>query len=386
MTQPPINELHDNSTEYATPSGTLKFRKRFEGSAHIAEGHFRFGSDGLSLSSLGMGTYLGTPDAATNAQITAAAVESVSKGAINVLDTAINYRHQLSEKALGLAIRELDQKHDIHRNELFICTKAGFLSPNAEQHSSREAFHSWFQERYIDSGMISPGDIIGGMHCMAPTYLRDQINISRTNLGVKTLDLFYLHNAIESQMPEIGYEKMTEKLMDAFEALEQARAERHIRYYGLATWNCFRTMADSDEFFNLETLVKLAETAGGEDHGFRYIQVPFNLAFTEALTLEEQTIEDEPMSLFEAAPALGIHVVTNVPLLQGQLLKESKLPHFQGLSTPAQNCLQFARSQAGVLTTLVGQKSLAHVNENLQVASVPPLELSEMEDQLAKAR
>src|SRR6478609_544908 len=306
MTQPPENEMIDNSTDYATPSGTLGFRKRFEGSPQIAEGHFRFGADGLSLSSLGMGTYLGAPDAATSAQITAAAVESVSRGAINVLDTAINYRHQLSEKALGLALQELEEKHDIHRNELFICTKAGFLSPDAEQHSSREAFHAWFQEHYIDSGMIKPSDIIGGMHCMAPGYLRDQINISRNNLGVKTLDLFYLHNAIESQMPEIGYEKMTEKLMDAFEVLEQARADRHIRYYGLATWNCFRTSKeDSNEYFNLETLVKLAETVGGEAHGLRYIQVPFNLAFTEALTMEEQTVEGEPMSLFEAAPSLG---------------------------------------------------------------------------------
>jgi aryl-alcohol dehydrogenase-like predicted oxidoreductase len=380
MTMP---ESPETPKAYATPRGTLRFRKRFENTPEVAEGHFRLTSDGLSLTSLGMGTYLGTPDESTSYQMASAAVQSVASGAVNILDTAINYRHQLSERALGHAIRELADKHDIQRDELFICTKAGFLSPDAEAHTTSDAFRVWFRKRYMDSGLLEPDDIVGGMHCMAGPYLRDQINISRENLGVQTLDLFYLHNAIESQMPTIGRDAMMNRLIEAFEALEAARANGDIRYYGLATWTCFRSYENDDkEFFNLETLVRLAETVGGEEHGLRYIQLPFNFAFTEALTLEEQRVEGENMSLLEAAMSLGINVLTSVPLLQGQLLDEQKLPQFLGLHTPAQNCLQFVRSQPGILAPLVGHKSREHVTENLHVASLPPLSLENMEAQI----
>jgi aryl-alcohol dehydrogenase-like predicted oxidoreductase len=382
-----LPQMPEETVPYATPEGTQRFRKRFEGSPSVAQGHFRLTSDGLSLSSLGMGTYLGAPDESTTYQMANAAIESVASGAVNILDTAINYRHQLSERAIGHALRELATKHDIYRDELFICTKAGFLAPDAEAQPSGEAFRVWFRKRYLDSGLLEPEDIVGGMHCMAGPYLRDQINISRENLGVETIDLFYLHNAIESQMPTIGRDAMMNRLIEAFEALEMARADGHIRYYGLATWTCFRSAEENEnEFFNLETLVRLAETVGGEAHGLRYIQLPFNFAFTEALILEEQRVQGETMSLLEAAMALGVQVLTSVPLLQGQLLEEQQLPKFDGLNTPAQSCLQFVRSQPGILAPLVGHKAPAHVAENLHVASVPPLPLETMEAQIASLR
>jgi len=334
-----------------------------------------------------MGTYLGSLDEHTCHQMTDAAIRSVSSGAINVLDTAINYRYQLSERALAKSLKEL-LAQGFQRDEIFICSKNGFISPDAELQQRGEDFREWFRTRYIDSGMIRPEDIAGGMHCMAPAYLEDQLNQSLSNLGVSTLDLIYLHNAAESQLPEIGREAFMHRLRHAFEFYEKARAEGRIRYYGMATWNCFRVEPEeSGEYLGLQDVVRLAEAVGGAEHGFRFIQLPFNLAFTEALTLASQPLHDgqngEMVSLLEAAMSLGIGVFTSVPLLQGQLLSEARLPKFEGLETPSQECLQFVRSNPGVLAPLVGHKQPEHVAQNLQVASVPPLVLAEFEEMLS---
>lgn len=372
---------------FATPEGTRRYRERFEGKATaglpIADGHFRETPDGLSLTSLGMGTYLGSLDKQTSDDMTDAAVKSVSSGAINVLDSAINYRYQLSERALAAAMQHLFGQ-GIQRDEIFVCSKNGFISPDAERQQGGEDFRTWFSARYIDSGLIQPDDIIEGMHCMAPAYLDDQLDQSLANLGLETLDLIYLHNAAESQMPKVGRVEFMNRLRLAFELYEKARADGRIRYYGMATWNCFRVEPEeSGEFLSLEDVVTLAETVGGAAHGFRYVQLPFNLAFTEALTLPAQPVKGEMLSLLEAAMALKVGVFTSVPLLQGQLLTHTKLPKFDGMHTPAQECLQFVRSNPGVLAPLVGHKKPEHVAENLQVASVPPLMLAEFEEMLS---
>jgi aryl-alcohol dehydrogenase-like predicted oxidoreductase len=371
---------------YATPEGTQRFRERFEGQdsggLFIADGHFREDAQGLHLSSLGMGTYLGGLDEETSRQMSSAAVRSVSTGAVNVLDTAINYRYQLSERSLAQALKQL-LTHGFKRDELFLCSKKRVISPDAEQQQRGEDFREWFRAHYLDSGLIQSDDIVGGMHCMAPAYLEDQLTRSLNNLGVETLDLLYLHNAAESQMPEIGRDAFMKRLRLAFEAMEKARAAGKIRAYGMATWNCFRVEPDAqNEALSLETVVQLAESVGGPQHGFRYLQLPFNLAFTEALTLSCQPLNGELTSLFEAALSLGVGVFTSVPLLQGQLL-DQPLPKFDGMQTPAQECLQFVRSNPGVLAPLIGHKKPEHVKENLKVASVPPMILAEFEEMLS---
>jgi aryl-alcohol dehydrogenase-like predicted oxidoreductase len=42
------------------------------------------------------------------------------------------------------------------------------------------------------------------------------------------------------------------------------------------------------------------------------------------------------------------------------------------LNTDGQRALQFVRSTPGVTTALVGMKHIAHVDENLQTAKLPP--------------
>src|ERR687885_435514 len=87
----------------ATTEGTARYRDRFKGRA--AENHFRL-EQNLWLSSIGIGTYLGDWDEATDERYTQAVVRAVELGA-NVIDTAANYRFQRSERSIGAALEQL---------------------------------------------------------------------------------------------------------------------------------------------------------------------------------------------------------------------------------------------------------------------------------------
>ncbi|MBX2859983.1 MAG: aldo/keto reductase, partial [Vampirovibrio sp.] len=255
---------------FATPDGTKRLMEQVEGTPDVALGHYRKAIDGLYLSSLGMGTYLGNPDPETSEQVTDAMVASVKCGAINVIDTAINYRHQLAERSVGEGLQRL-LSQGINRDQVFVSTKNGYLAPDAEHYGD---FRAEFHKQYIESGEVDPDDVVGGMHCMTPAYLAGELEKSLTNLGVETIDLMYLHNPAESQLAAVGRQAFMDRLKAAFEMYEISRGEGKLRYYGLATWDCFRMEPEQTEkYLSLEAVMHLAEMVGGADHGFRFIQL-----------------------------------------------------------------------------------------------------------------
>jgi len=192
------------------------------------------------------------------------------------------------------------------------------------------------------------------------------------NLGLDCVDLIYLHNAIEGQIKDVSKEKFLENLKSVFELYEQKRKEGKIKFYGLATWECFRVSKDNPQYLSLEDTVNLAKQVGGENHGFRFIQLPFNLYYDQALLGKTQFVGDVSTSLLESAVKLGIGVFTSVPLMQGRLLQPGTMPEFLDLK-PSLRALQFIRSSPGVLAPLVGQKSLEHVSENMEIMKIPSL-------------
>src|SRR5437660_9879346 len=160
----------------ATKEGTTRYAQKFAGRA--AESHFRE-AHRLVLSSLGIGTYLGQPDEKTDAGYTAAIVAAVENG-INVVDAAINYRFQRSERSIGAALVQLQEK-GFSRDQLVLCTKAGYLTPDGKMPVDP---NKYFFEEYIQRGIFSAKDIAAGSHCIAPRFLQDQILRSLANLGV----------------------------------------------------------------------------------------------------------------------------------------------------------------------------------------------------------
>lgn len=355
----------------ATAEGTARYRDRFP---HLRDaGHFRRapdvpGAGELWVSSIGLGTYLGEPDAAADARYTQAIAHALRSG-INLLDTAINYRHQRSERNIGAALHELFESGELQRDEVVVCTKAGYLSFDGEMPADPRQY---FQREYVERGLLDPAEVAGGMHCMAPRYLADQIERSRKNLGLETLDVFYLHNP-ESQLASVDAATFRARLQDAFAMLEQAVREEKLRYYGAATWGGFRVAAEAPDALHLHELLEAARQAAGDQHHFRCVQLPFNLAMPEAYAFRNQRLGSEPASTLTVAAAAGVAVVGSATLYQGQLTRD--LPAFVrerlGMATDSESAIQFARSAPGLAAALVGMSRTEHVEANLKVAAHP---------------
>ena len=352
---------------FATSEGTGRYRERFP--ELLTAGHFRHPEHvspvrDLWFSSIGLGTYLGEPNDQADVAYVEAIVQALRCG-INVLDTAINYRHQRSERNIGAALATLTNKGELRRDEVIICTKAGYLTFDGAMPSDPRGY---FLEEYVNKGILKPGDIAGGMHCMAPGYLENQIERSRKNLQLETIDVFYVHNP-ESQLSDTDRATFRKRMQDAFAVLEAARSDGRIRFYGCATWNGFRAPVQSREALSLAELAEIAKSIVGERHGFRFVQLPFNLAMPEAFAFKNQ----QNGSLLETASELGIAVVASATLYQGQLARG--LPEFVrkslGVQSDAHGAIQFARSAPGLTTALVGMGSRQHVDANISLAKQP---------------
>ncbi len=353
----------------ATEQGTARYAGRSR--RNVVPEHFRIVEGGLRLSSVGSGTYLGREDEATDMAYRRSLDRAIERG-FNVVDTAINYRHQRSERALGAVLADLVGRHLHGRDEVFVATKGGYIPFDGEMPRDPAGY---FTETYLRPGLVQPDDVVGGAHCMAPRFLADQIDRSRANLGLETIDLYYLHNP-ESQLEAVDRDELTRRLRAAFEALEDAVAAGKIARYGAATWNGFREPPDSRGLLMLADVVAVAREVGGPDHHFRAIQLPYNLAMTEAFTRANQRIGKDTVSTLEAAKRLDVYVMASASVYQGQLTRNLPpviVEHLPGLTTDAQRSLQFSRSTPGIGTALVGMKSTAHVDENAAVAAVAPI-------------
>jgi len=361
---------------FATSGGTRKFMENAIKN-DIADSHFR-SFDKLNLSSLGMGTYLGQITAEDDSDLENAIYESIKSGAMNVIDTAINYRSMKSEKNIGQAIKRLIDDRIISRDQVFISTKNGYIT-NDGDYPSIDVLE-YMHKMFISQGIIDSKDISSGYNVLNPKYIRKCIDKSLTNMQLDTIDLVYVHNAYESWFEDITRNEFDEMIRRVFEVYEEYRSKNKIRYYGMATWTCFRMSQNEEGYLSLEEMVKLAEDVAGKDHGFRFIQLPYNLVYREAYLLKNQSVGSyNDLTILEACNKLNIGVFTSVPLLQAKLLS-AKIPDYQGYDNQLLKIVQITRSTPNVIAPLIGQKKLNHVRENIELAKVAPLNISEFND------
>jgi aryl-alcohol dehydrogenase-like predicted oxidoreductase len=355
----------------ATAEGTATFARNHP-KAH--EKHWK-NALGLTLSSVGMGSYLGNADPVTDGRY-AAALGKALEGGINVFDSAINYRYQRSERNLGAGLKKAIEGGLVARDQVLICTKGGFIAGDMGPPTKE-----WFDENFLKPGIVTPADFVAGAHCMTPKYLRHEVDQSLRNFDVETLDVYYVHNP-ETQAAAVGEKEFYERLTAAFRELEACVAEGKIQVYGTATWHAYRVPQGHESYVSLYRTLACAVEAGGENHHFRVLQFPFNLGLAEALSHATQEMEGTLAGVIDAARVADLTVFTNVPLMQGQLLgrfgPEFRVK-FPGLKTDAQRCLQFVRSTPGVTAPLCGMKDVAHVEENSTVCGVAPLSAAEFD-------
>lgn len=353
---------------HATPDGTRRFRKRF---AMTQPDHFyRPLADGAVVSSLGLGTYLGECDDSEDARYTATVIAALGKG-VNILDTAINYRCQRSERAIGEALRSVLSNGGVTREEVVVCTKGGYIPLERTPPATKEGYRGFLQSEYYGPGIIGPDDVVSGGHCLTPRYLDDQTERSRKNLGLASIDIYYLHNP-EQQLDVRPRPEFLDVMRAAFSALETQVSRGFIGNYGCATWNGFRVAPEARNHLSLEGLVTLAREVGGEQHHFKVIQLPVNLAMTEAVRVPTQIVGSDRVPLLEAAHRLGVSVVGSATLMQSQLtraLPKELHATFPGFNSDARRAIAFAQSLP-LTAALVGMKSVSHLEANLECARV----------------
>lgn len=353
-------------TGRATATGTERYRKRYAGKC--AEDHFMKKGD-LWLSSIGIGTYLGEPDERDDRGYRDAIAQALRSGC-NVVDTAVNYRFQRSERAVGAALKEVIDRGDVARDEVVVATKGGFIPFDGGYPTDPSG---WFRTALLEPGIAAPDEVVANCHVMTPKYLESQIEWSRRNMGLETIDIYYVHNP-ETQLSAVQRPEFLMRIRSAFERLERAVSEGVLGVYGVATWDGLRVPADHPGYLSLRELLAAAEQAGGKDHHFRAIQLPINLFMTEAVLEQNQKSGERRATLLEAAADAGMVVMSSGSLLQGQVIRamgsafDQSIPQLQ---TNAQRGLHIVRSAPGLATALVGMKSQAHVQENLSTAAQP---------------
>ncbi|ERH01520.1 MAG: putative oxidoreductase (related to aryl-alcohol dehydrogenase) [Halonotius sp. J07HN6] len=374
----------------ATDSGTWAYRDRF--GDRFGRTYFRRFPPGV-CSSIGLGTYLGEPTDAVDDDYRASITAALDSG-INMIDTAINYRCQRSERVVGDALAT----SDVDREEVVVATKGGFLPFDGSQPDEPGEY---IREQYIDTDIADRDTLVRGSHSIEAGVIDHLLDRSLSNLDLDRIDCYYVHNP-ETQLLEREPQSVYDSLETTFELLERRRAAGDIGCYGLATWEAFRVPPSAEQHLSLATLLdraaRAADAVGVDDHGLQVIQLPFNIEMADAFTQASQPAppesddagsdsdgsggdsidadtDDGRVSALEYAHEVGLHVVTSASIGQAALAESIPPAIAAELAgdTTAQQAINFARSAPGVTTSLVGMSSPDHVDENVAAGTFDPL-------------
>ncbi|MCO5552677.1 hypothetical protein L7F22_006196 [Adiantum nelumboides] len=368
-----------SSAEYipgrADPEGTASYARKI--GAVAAPGHFRSfrlgGNVGdLVVSSIGMGTFGGSDTDAVDREY----IESLTRGltlGVNLIDCASNYRNMRSELAVGKCLTMAFKQGILNRNEVIVCSKGGFLSFDYREDIDP---YTYIDNKYIHTNLFTREEFVGGCHCLSPNFLKNQVEVSRRNMGLDVIDIYFVHNP-ETQLNVVPKNTLYNRIKGAFQAMEECCDAGKISAYGVATWSAFRVNQSGKQYVPLEELVNYAREIAGENHHFKVVQAPFNGKLQEAANQPTQTVRGKRMPLLHAAHHLGLSVIASSSMDQGHLCKNlnpdirNKCPEIGEQRTDGQCALQFVRTTPGVMSALVCMRSGIHVEENAALIRVP---------------
>ncbi|MCT4584646.1 MAG: aldo/keto reductase [Peptostreptococcaceae bacterium] len=319
-----------------------------------------------AISKIGCGTYLGDTDKKTDLMYKNAIEYAISNG-VNIIDTAINYRGMRSEVIVGEVLKELILKKIIKRSEIIVATKGGYLPADFRKNNQKESLEKSVQEERIAffENNILPNinydkDYMQGIINRGNTLSKDIIKLlfeeSKKNLGLETIDLYYLHNP-EYTKAEIGEELFYEKLYETFLYLEEQIENGSLKYYGISTYGGFIVDEDKAEYLSLEKIMYTAEKAGGFNNNLKFIQLPFNKDMRNAGILKNQKIQDKIYTTLEAAKKLNLNVMTNISLNQGK-----SFPKYS-----SEDMIKFLIDNKNICSAMIGMKNINNVEKNLKL-------------------
>ena len=314
------------------------------------------------LSPLGIGSALGAPSDEEDAAYDGALRRALELG-VNHVDTAINYRCQRSERVIGRTLGNIRPSGAT----IFVTTKGGYLPLEAPPPATKSEYRAYIQREYLDTGIIQAADLVAGGHCIAPGFLRNQVERSIANLGVAAIDIYYIHDP-ERQLDAVSRDEFDNRMRNAFTELESCVRDGLIRSYGCATWNGLRVSADAQNHISIESLVATAREVAGDAHNLVAVQMPVNLGMMEGVRAPTQIVKGRERTSLEAADDLGIAMIAVAPLMQGRLARDLPVAAreaFPEAATDAACALSFVRMLPHVASVVVGMRSVRHVEENV---------------------
>lgn len=264
----------------ATPEGTRSYFQRLE-NKNIPEHALRtLGSTNFQISSIGFGSYRVHHNSIEHAK----ALRYALLNGFNLIDTSSNYTDGGSEMLIGNLLDEMFEREEIHREEIVIISKVGYIQGQNMQLVQQAADDgSPFSEivEYQDNCW----------HCIHPDFLENQLGLTLERLRVPALDVYLLHNpeyylSDKQRHNGLNIEEAQssyyQRLGKAFEWMEEKVAEGKIKAYGISS-NTFPAKQNDFQFTSLEEVVKTAEKISTHNY-FQVIQFPFNLFEVGALT------------------------------------------------------------------------------------------------------
>jgi aryl-alcohol dehydrogenase-like predicted oxidoreductase len=334
------------SCNAATYAGTRRFAKRFPTADRA---HFRR-VRGLTIGSIGIGTYLGSMSSRFDRKACAAIISAVANGC-NLIDTARNYRGGRSEIVVGNAIRALSTTGVAERSELIVCSKAGYVL-------EQDARASRFLTSAVDANVLNPD------------FLSSEVALSLERTGLDAIDIYLLHNP-EAHLQKLGRRKFYHTLASCFAVLERYVSDKKLGMYGLACWSAFDR--DTPMSMDISNVMRAARLAGGQIHNnFGAIETPLNWVHRNPVAAPENR------SLPKVCHENNLILIGSSALLGGGLARlpsELSKP-ITGTLSDAQRSIQFARSIPGVSAVLVGMNRKDHIEENLRLRQIPMLRKS----------
>ncbi|AAC06627.1 aldo/keto reductase [Aquifex aeolicus] len=321
--------------------------------------------EGLRLSEMGVGTYLGELDEETDRGYYETIKKAVELG-INVVDTAINYRYMKSERVVGKVLQEVE------REKVIVSTKGGYIPYDVE---SGEDPKEYFEKNFLKTGIIDLSEMTPQGHYLGREFINWCFNKSLENMKTDYIDVYFLHNP-EEQLLYVDRNRFNKKVAECFELLEEKVSEGKLKFYGFATWHGFRLTPSSRQYLSLLEILDIAKSVAGENHHFKFIQLPYNLGMPEAFTLKNQQVSGKTLSTLEAAQELGVYTYISATIYQGNVIGRvpERLKEFFGLENDVHVAIQFVRSTPGVGTFLIGMSKTQHLLENIKVLEIPPVE------------
>ena len=352
----------------ATAEGFQKFRLR---GPEVPASFFREinGSEGLSVGSVSLGTRMGGLNSQTDLEQFNAIIDCVISGSVNLLDTAINFRHQKSERNIARALRYLSEQRRITRDQLFIATKGGVVHDDGDSGETFEASRSGLEKK----GLLAPNDEFN-RSVIAPKFIELQLEQSLRNLHLESVDLYSIMLP-EIQLARLPREELESRLIDVLQMLETKAKEGKIQFSGISTWKSFRVQKENKFFLSLEKLVEKVTAALGPSNRFKFIHAPLNLAMPETFMETYQTLSEKECSFLYAASELKMNVLATSPFMAGNLIEIPMSSVLFKANYQGPKALNFLRSlpYESLKSVIMGAKQNRHVKTNLNVSFAEPL-------------